>query len=125
MLVINQPDAGSNIAVPMLDTKLTVHRTVKAKCLNGPQGDSGSSACAETKVAFSAKGTVKACTRSGAVEVEPASHSFQTLRPRIHKACMNPVSIPKFRCACADGGQPRIWRYNKWRTLRGPDSACK
>ena len=27
MLVINQPEAVSNIAVPMFDTRLTVHRT--------------------------------------------------------------------------------------------------
>jgi hypothetical protein len=44
MLVINQPDAVSNIAVPMLDTKLTVHMTVKAKWLKGPQRDGAGSA---------------------------------------------------------------------------------
>jgi hypothetical protein len=44
MLVINQPEAVSNIAVPILDTKLTVHMTVKAKWLKGPQRDGAGSA---------------------------------------------------------------------------------
>ena len=44
MLVINQPEAVSNIAVPILDTKLTVHMTVKAKWLNGPQREGAGSA---------------------------------------------------------------------------------
>ena len=44
MLVINQPDAVSNIAVPILDTKLTVHMTVKAKWLKGPHLDGAGSA---------------------------------------------------------------------------------
>ena len=35
-LVINQPDAVSNIAVPTFETKLAVHITVKARWLNGP-----------------------------------------------------------------------------------------
>jgi hypothetical protein len=50
MLVINQPDAVSNIAVPMLDTRLTVHRTVKAKWLNGPQRDGATSVGVEAIV---------------------------------------------------------------------------
>ena len=44
MLVINQPYAVSNIAVPMLDNKLTVHMTVKARWLKGPQRDGAGSA---------------------------------------------------------------------------------
>jgi hypothetical protein len=39
MLVINQPDAVSNIAVPMFYTRVILHRTVKAKWLKGPQRD--------------------------------------------------------------------------------------
>jgi integrase len=35
-LVINQPDAVSNIAVPTFETRLVVHITVKARRLNGP-----------------------------------------------------------------------------------------
>ena len=35
-LVINQPDAVSNIAVPTFETKLAVHITVNARWLNGP-----------------------------------------------------------------------------------------
>jgi len=35
-LVINQPDAVSNIAVPTFETKLAVHITVNARCPNGP-----------------------------------------------------------------------------------------
>jgi hypothetical protein len=35
-LVINQPEAVSNIAVPTFETKLAVHITVNAKWLNGP-----------------------------------------------------------------------------------------
>jgi hypothetical protein len=43
MLVINQPDAVSNIAVPTSETTLTLHMTVKAKWLNGPQRDGAAS----------------------------------------------------------------------------------
>jgi hypothetical protein len=39
MLVINQPDAVSNIAVPMLETTLTLQMTTKARWLNAPHGD--------------------------------------------------------------------------------------
>jgi hypothetical protein len=35
-LVINQPDAVSNIAVPTFETRLAVHITVNARWLNGP-----------------------------------------------------------------------------------------
>jgi hypothetical protein len=36
-LVINQPDAVSNIAVPTFETRLGVRITVKARWMNGPQ----------------------------------------------------------------------------------------
>ena len=36
-LVINQPDAVSNIAVPTFETRLAVRITVKARWMNGPQ----------------------------------------------------------------------------------------
>src|ERR1700691_4647067 len=35
-LVINQPDAVSNIAVPTFETRLAVHITVNARCPKGP-----------------------------------------------------------------------------------------
>jgi hypothetical protein len=35
-LVINQPDAVSNIAVPTFETRLAVRITVKARWMNGP-----------------------------------------------------------------------------------------
>jgi hypothetical protein len=42
-LVINQPDAVSNIAVPTFETKLAVHITVNARCPNGPHREGAGS----------------------------------------------------------------------------------
>src|ERR1700727_2316784 len=49
-LVINQPDAVSNIAVPTFETKLAVHITVKARCPNGPHREGAGSAGAAVVV---------------------------------------------------------------------------
>jgi hypothetical protein len=42
-LVINQPDAVSNIAVPTFETRLAVHTTVNARWLNDPHREGAGS----------------------------------------------------------------------------------
>ena len=49
-LVINQPDAVSNIAVPTFETKLAVHITVNARCPNGPHREGAGSVVAAASV---------------------------------------------------------------------------
>jgi hypothetical protein len=75
MLLIKQPDAVSNIAVPILDTKLTVHMTVKAKWLKGPHFDGAGSAGVKAIVTDRAR---LAPTRGLACEM----HSLSVWSPR-------------------------------------------
>src|SRR5271170_5676657 len=49
-LVINQPDAVSNIAVPTFETRLAVHITLNARWLNGPHREGAGSVGAATVV---------------------------------------------------------------------------
>jgi hypothetical protein len=49
-LVINQPDAVSNIAVPTFETRLAVHITVNARWLNGPHREGAGAAGAAAVV---------------------------------------------------------------------------
>jgi hypothetical protein len=54
-LVINQPEAVSNIAVPTFETKLAVHITVNARCPNGPHREGAGSVGAAAVVVSAPK----------------------------------------------------------------------
>jgi hypothetical protein len=60
-LVINQPDAVSNIAVPTFETRLAVHITVNARWLNGPHREGAGTVGAVTVV----KSALKRISRGG------------------------------------------------------------
>jgi hypothetical protein len=63
-LVINQPDAVSNIAVPTFETKLAVHITVNARCPNGPHREGVGAAGAAAVVRSALKRISRRRTRA-------------------------------------------------------------
>jgi hypothetical protein len=66
-LVINQPDAVSNIAVPTFETRLAVHITVNARWLNGPHregaGSVGAAAVVRSALKRTSRRDVPQCSR--------------------------------------------------------------
>jgi hypothetical protein len=65
MLVISHPEAVLNIAVPMFEITLTLHMTVNAKWLNGPQRDGAVSLGVETIVTEQARRVATAASATG------------------------------------------------------------
>ena len=97
-LVINQPDAVSNIAVPTFETRLAVHITVNARWLNGPHREGAGSVGAAAVVRSALNRNPRAASHSARCRELPASHCPL-------KFCFShgPLLEPVDRAAVADG----------------------